>query len=345
VALPTADVGAAELFDRAGALAIAGDIAGATDQYRELLARDPDHAAARRYLAVLLIRTGRTWESLEHWRALSDRAHGGRPPIELAVERAMRVGDLALAAEMAKVVAAIGFGSECYPQLGVSGVPPAAIAGRVVTAEKLHHDAEQLEHLATVIGRESAFEQLGERFRQAAADLERRRVRRVDLYEYPAVGDEYGRILHMGAGGCVEAALGDWETAEVERDLAQRHPPVAVIDDFLTADALATLRSFCWESTIWNTNRYHDGRLAAFFTTGFNCPLLVQIAHELRQRFAAVLRRDHTLRQIWAFKYPSTLDPGRSLHADFAGVNVNFWITPDDACLTPGGGGLTVYDV
>jgi hypothetical protein len=33
------------------------------------------------------------------------------------------------------------------------------------------------------------------------------------------------------------------------------------------------------------------------------------------------------------------------MHADFAAVNVNFWITPDDANLDPQGGGLEVWDV
>ena len=35
---------------------------------------------------------------------------------------------------------------------------------------------------------------------------------------------------------------------------------------------------------------------------------------------------------------------GLSLHADAAAVNVNFWITPDEANLNPDTGGLVVYD-
>ena len=33
------------------------------------------------------------------------------------------------------------------------------------------------------------------------------------------------------------------------------------------------------------------------------------------------------------------------MHADFAAVNVNFWITPDEANLDPEHGGLVVWDV
>ena len=47
---------------------------------------------------------------------------------------------------------------------------------------------------------------------------------------------------------------------------------------------------------------------------------------------------------MWAYKYATT-QPPLSPHADFAAVNVNFWITPDEANLDPGAGGLVVYDV
>ena len=51
----------------------------------------------------------------------------------------------------------------------------------------------------------------------------------------------------------------------------------------------------------------------------------------------------HPLTQLWAFKYDSQL-PGIGLHADFAAINVNFWITPDDANLDPKSGGLVIWD-
>ena len=47
--------------------------------------------------------------------------------------------------------------------------------------------------------------------------------------------------------------------------------------------------------------------------------------------------------QLWAYKYDSHL-VGIDVHADSAAVNVNFWITPDTANLTPESGGLVVYD-
>ena len=34
---------------------------------------------------------------------------------------------------------------------------------------------------------------------------------------------------------------------------------------------------------------------------------------------------------------------GIGVHADNAAVNLNFWVTPDDANLDPSSGGLVVY--
>jgi hypothetical protein len=113
----------------------------------------------------------------------------------------------------------------------------------------------------------------------------------------------------------------------------------------LSAEALADLRSFCLESTIWQTNRYAHGRLGSFFQDGFNCPLLLQIAEELQLTLPRVIGNRYPLRQLWGFKSGPTLPADATTHADFAAVNVNFWITPDDANLDASCGGLIVYDV
>jgi tetratricopeptide (TPR) repeat protein len=118
-------------------------------------------------------------------------------------------------------------------------------------------------------------------------------------------------------------------------------PKIVVIDDFLTSEALDGLRRFCWGSTMW-AKAYKGGYLGAFPEFGFACPLLFQIADELRRTYSAVFA-SHPLTQLWAFKYDSQL-PGIELHADFAAINVNFWITPDDANLDPKSGGLVIWD-
>ena len=130
----------------------------------------------------------------------------------------------------------------------------------------------------------------------------------------------------------------------VQRLYLSRPPGVVVIDDFLTPEALESLRRFCLESTLWNANRYPDGRLGAFFLSGFNCPLLLQIAEELRYQLSGIIGDTaHSLRQLWGFKYAPRLPADSTIHADFAAVNVNFWITPDSANRDENTGGLVVY--
>jgi hypothetical protein len=47
---------------------------------------------------------------------------------------------------------------------------------------------------------------------------------------------------------------------------------------------------------------------------------------------------------MWGFKYDSRLT-GINIHADESAVNVNFWLTPDEANLDPESGGLVIWDV
>jgi len=118
------------------------------------------------------------------------------------------------------------------------------------------------------------------------------------------------------------------------------HPQIVVIDDLLAPDALADLRRFCHGSTIWRDA--FDGYVGARPQSGFACPLLAQIARELAQTYPAIFQ-EHPLLFAWAFKYQQGMS-GTRVHADFAAVNVNFWITPDDANLDPETGGLVVWD-
>jgi len=123
-----------------------------------------------------------------------------------------------------------------------------------------------------------------------------------------------------------------WKTAQ---------PQLVVIDDLLTPEALEGLRRFCLGSTIWREN--FDGYLGARPQSGFACPLLAQVAEEFASAYPAIFQ-DNPLLFAWAFKYEQGLR-GTKVHADFAAVNVNFWITPDAANQDPDTGGLLVWDV
>ncbi len=128
--------------------------------------------------------------------------------------------------------------------------------------------------------------------------------------------------------------------AEIGAAWRTNHPQIVVIDDLLTPEALAALRHFCHGSTIWRDT--FDGYVGARPQSGFACPLLAQVAREFAQAYPMIFR-EHPLLFAWAFKYQQGKS-GTRVHADFAAVNVNFWITPDDANLDPDTGGLVVWD-
>ena len=118
-------------------------------------------------------------------------------------------------------------------------------------------------------------------------------------------------------------------------------PQVIVIDQFLTPKALDILRRFCWSAPVWR-RAYDAGYVGAFPESGFACPLLAQVAEELQAALPSVFG-NHALRYLWAFNYDSR-GSGTHVHADEAAVNVNFWITPDEANRDPEHGGLLVWD-
>ena len=78
---------------------------------------------------------------------------------------------------------------------------------------------------------------------------------------------------------------------------------------------------------------------------GFAPGLLFQIVHELRKKIPDIIG-NMKLTQAWAYKYigQDNVDEGINVHADDAAVNVNFWITPDEANLLPQEGGLDIFD-
>lgn len=149
--------------------------------------------------------------------------------------------------------------------------------------------------------------------------------------------------LHIEGGERLEGpAINPANAEDAMRQWRENRPQIVVVDDLLTDEALAALRRFCLGSTVWRTG-YDSGYLGAFPEHGFSAPLLAQIAEEFRDVFSGICG-GHPLKYAWAFKYDSSME-GVHIHADDAIVNVNFWITPDDANLDPESGGLLVWDV
>lgn len=133
----------------------------------------------------------------------------------------------------------------------------------------------------------------------------------------------------------------DW--AALEEAYLAGAPEILAIDNFLSEPALEAFRDFAHASRVWH-GEYANHYLGAFANRGFNSPLHLQLARELRQRMPCVFQ-DYLLTQLWGFKYEPAVTRGINVHADFAKVNLNFWISPSECNLDPDSGGLKVYDV
>ena len=216
-----------------------------------------------------------------------------------------------------------------------------------VSITKLEHDIEQLEYL---VKRGLIAPELG----HAALDAYRRARASVPasadgpLFEVEGAAADglaplFNGPLHVPdlpalAGPAVNPAL---DAAAITSAYRATGPGIAVIDDLLTPEALGALRGYCLEATVWHSFRY-AGYLGAMMDDGFMTPLIVQIADELRALLPGIFVGSG-LRKLWAFKYDQRV-AGIPVHADFAAVNVNFWVTPDSANLEPAGGGLLIWD-
>jgi Flp pilus assembly protein TadD len=216
------------------------------------------------------------------------------------------------------------------------------------SATKLDHDIEQIEHLLAhkAINATDGTAMLNA-YRTVRARLPQPKSGRlVDLgaEDRRLIGATYNRLWHMAPGAEISSGAVDtaFDRAAIEADYFGRAPGITWLDGLLTPPALAGLRRFCLESTMWFNDAYANGYLGAFAEDGFNCPLLLQIGRELPQRLPGIFG-DHKLLKVWAFKYGQKPE-GIAMHADFAAINVNFWITPDEANLDPESGGLIVWD-
>ena len=148
-------------------------------------------------------------------------------------------------------------------------------------------------------------------------------------------------LLVPKANSCSAGALNpELETETIENAYLESTPNIAVFDDFLTTEALERLWLFCLEATVWY--QVKGGYLGTYLVDGFATPLALQIADELRARFPQIFG-SYRLNQLWAYKYDARLQ-GIKTHADFAAVNVNFWITPAAANNDPNGCGLVLHE-
>ena len=207
------------------------------------------------------------------------------------------------------------------------------------TGHKLRHDAEQFLYLSQRARDRLRFELLARTYLEVAKQVPDEIVTLSDA-QIEALGEDYNTPIRLHAAPEVAG-----------RAVNERHDRAALttqfaeqgaipVDNLLTPQTLDSLRRFLLESTIWHDFSHIDGFVASYLEDGLACPLLLQIADELRHAFPDILGA-HPLSQAWAFKGLQA-QAAVDVHADDASVSVNFWATPTEASLDPEHGGLVV---
>ena len=319
----------------------AGRFAEAAAAYRGALAFEPRHARAKNNLGGALQNVGQMAEALECYEA--------------AVRLDPRLWEphynLGIAAKLTgRTEAAVRHFQESMRRKRGRGVPATGSDPTMLRTSKakLRHDIEQFDYLLARGILAAEFHAIVAAYRGALASLPAD-LPDGQLVDFPgglsgSLAEVYNRVAHFYDAPEVPGSALDpkLDRAAVEAAYVREAPGIVHLDGLLSREALAGLRRFCLESTIWFDFQYAAGYLGAYFEDGFACPLLAQIARELPLALPGVFRGER-LMQLWGYKYDSEL-AGIDVHGDFAAINVNFWITPDDANLAPAGGGLVVWD-
>lgn len=321
----------------------------AISHFEKVIAQEPAHADASCMLGVVLNDLGRFAEAARHFeRALAVRHTFPEAQFNLGLSR-YESGDFRAAAECFARCFAQNRGIPWTPNpaaaLESDSMPAFAPRDMAVNRTKLRHDCEQLAYLLERGRLPAAYRAVLDDYRSLLREVEKisydEKVVPFDAHRHPRVARTYKRPIYVDAGSAPAGALvnPDLDVGAIEQRYMDARPSVVTIDNLLTDEALRALRVFCRESTIWN--HVKAGYLGAYFYDGFCSELLLRFAAELRERFPRIVR-GLPLQMMWGYKCDSAL-PALGTHADAAAVNVNFWITEDEANLDPEHGGLLVY--
>ena len=295
-----------------------GDVAAAERAFRRALALAPGSVAAHTNLGAALKRQGRLEEAVACYRA------------GLALYRGSAWWDT-------------------DPASGTAVLDPAQQETfRTASRAKLEFDLAQIDYLLKQGRLPPALADAREDLRRVldgfGSEGQPSAPRPLTTAEQRLIGPVYNRVIYRPPEEATLPALNPGlDTAAIERRYRESDPSIVVVDDLLSAPALAALQHFCREATIWFDCKDHGAYLGAYLHEGFDHPVLIALARELQERLGGIMA-GHRLTQTWAFSYGQD-GTGTRKHADKAAVNVNLWITPDDACPDPEAAGLTVYDV
>ena len=364
----------ASTFEQLVANAVAHHEAGRLDEaetaYHDALTFAPGHPAVTHNLGVIAAAKGRHRDAIVHF----DAAIAAEPRYAAAhynrASALQAIGRLHDALQSMTQVCAIDPGHyDAHRALGFlwlaegdrgraldhfartyelrRGDDRSGIATKSLTwaaRDKLIHDAAQFRYLAERRRDRSRFEALARNYEAVAAGVPEQAVPLSDE-QLDTLGEDYNTAIHISAAPELAGpAVSDRPDRDALMQQFREQQPGAVwFDGLLTPPALLGLKRYLLASTIWHDFSHIGGFVASYLEDGLACPLLLQIADEIRATFPELLEK-HPLSQAWAFKgleAKAAIDA----HADDAAISINFWVTPDQANIDPGRGGLVVCRV
>jgi len=322
-----------------------GRLDEAEANYKQAIALKPDYAAPLSNLGVTLQGLGR----------LDEAEASCRQAIALKPDFAEAHSNLGM------ILNALGMRENALKHFQISLdlergsklLDPKHISFISISKAKIDHDIEQFEYLAGSGYDTTKFNELAAVYRIVASEIDcasDTEVVPLSDKHRGLLGDTYNRPFHI-----LEAPLLDEPTIgknlnvnKITNDYFSHEFGLTYIDEFLSPKALSSLWDFLLGSTIWFDFSHSNGYIGAYLKDGLSSPLILQIAEDLRLKLPKIFKH-HKLTQLWAYKYDSRARDkgsfgGIGAHADFAAINVNFWITPNSANLNKLSGGLVVYN-
>ena len=293
------------LWNVANALRDSGRLEEAIKAYQRVISVEPEHYNAARSLGFIWNSLGRRDRALDYFSRTLDLRRGenrfGKPDLTLVQ----------------------------------------------TTRAKLEHDINQFRYLASIKRDRERFDSLARAYENTKKQIKWPK----DEHEiYPLANEEiewFGGSYNF-PNHLIDAAEHTQGTVNQQLNVDKicnlysgSNPGIVWFDNLLTGEALLSLKKFLLGSTVWFDFSHIKGFLAAYLEDGLACPLLLQIAEEVRKTFPQIFGQ-HPLIQAWAFKGIGGNKP-IGVHVDAAAVSMNFWVTPDHSNDNPESGGLEIY--